>query len=378
MNPHVQPLARSHRKLIFILLLCAFLFSMPVFMFYATGYRYDFFSKSPSITATGGMYIAAETLDSVIFVDEIEVTNARVFRNASYIQGLLPGVHRLHIQAPGFYTWVKELSVYPHIVTEAEAFNLPIIPQVRLITEYETNEGRPLVQVGTSTDAIFLSLASTTISLVATTTKATSTFLVNQEYVLLKTLFAEKASTTKKRILNEEKFGFATTTLPEEVLATSTITKNNITLYQTNEEVFAKAIGIGKQIPHYYCTSKFAQTSTTDLSLDLQQVLEEEGDVVFENKLNEISASGLSCRTDIRIDRKWQNVQDFNFFPGNEDLILMHLDEGIYVVEIDDRAWQNTQVLYPGRDLMMLVDGNSIFIKDGDIIVEALTELIVP
>jgi hypothetical protein len=56
----------------------------------------------------------------------------------------------------------------------------------------------------------------------------------------------------------------------------------------------------------------------------------------------------------------------------------MHLDEGIYVVEIDDRAWQNTQVLYPGQDLMMIVDGNSIFIKDGDIIVEALTELIVP
>jgi hypothetical protein len=73
-----------------------------------------------------------------------------------------------------------------------------------------------------------------------------------------------------------------------------------------------------------------------------------------------------------------QNVQDFNFFPGNEDLILMHLDEGIYLVEIDDRAWQNTQLLYPGRNLIMLVDGNSIFIKDGDIIVEALTELIIP
>jgi hypothetical protein len=351
---------------------------MPVFMFYATGYRYDFFSKSPSITATGGMYIAAETLDSAIFVDESEVKNARVFRNASYIQGLTPGLHRLHIQAPGFYTWVKELSVYPHIVTEAEAFNLPIVPQVRPITKFETSEGFPLVQVSTTTEFSVLSFASTTIPLIATTTKATSTLIVNPEYALLETLFAEKASTTKKRILDEERFGFATTTLPEIVLATTTITRNNITLYESGEEVFAKAIGTGKQIPHYFCTSQFEQATTTDLSLDLQQVLEEEGDVVFENKLNEISASGLSCRTDIRIDRKWQNVQDFNFFPGNEDLILMHLDEGIYVVEIDDRAWQNTQVLYPGQNLMMLVDGNSIFIKDGDIIIEALTELIIP
>jgi hypothetical protein len=252
------------------------------------------------------------------------------------------------------------------------------VPQVRPITKFETSEGFPLVQVSTTTEFSVLSFASTTIPLIATTTKATSTLIVNPEYALLETLFAEKASTTKKRILDEERFGFATTTLPEIVLATTTITRNNIALYESGEEVFAKAIGTGKQIPHYFCTSQFEQATTTDLSLDLQQVLEEEGDVVFENKLNEISASGLSCRTDIRIDRKWQNVQDFNFFPGNEDLILMHLDEGIYVVEIDDRAWQNTQVLYPGQNLMMLVDGNSIFIKDGDIIIEALTELIIP
>lgn len=379
MKPNVQPLARWHRKLIFILLVCAFLFSMPVFMFYATGYRYDFFSKSPSITVTGGMYVAVDALDGAIFVDETEVKNARDFRNASYINGVTPGLHRLHVQAPRLYTWVKELSVYPHLVTEAESFNLPLVPQIRPVTQYETVDGAAIFVVkGTSSVPFILDFASSSIPFFSTTTKATSTFSVNQEYALLKSLFEEKASSTKKRLVDEEAFGFATSTKEDNISSTSTVTKNNITLYKAGEEVFAKAIGTGKQIPHYYCTSELTHSSSTDLGKDLQTVLEEQGETVLTNKLNELSATGLTCRTDIRIDRKWQNVIDFTFYPGNEDLILMHLEEGIYVVEIDDRAWQNTQVLYPGKNLMMLVEGNSIFIKDGSLILEALTELIVP
>lgn len=379
MKPNVQPLARWHRKLIFILLLCAFLFSMPVFMFYATGYRYDFFSKSPSITTTGGMYIAVDAIDGAIFVDETEVKNARDFRNASYINGMTPGLHRLHVQTPGLNTWVKELSVYPHLVTEARSFNLPIIPQVRPITMYDTLDGAAVfVITGTSSTTTILSMASSSIPFISTTTKAISTFSENPEYTLLKSLFAEKASSTKKRLVNEEKFGFATSTIEDDLSATTTITKNNITLYKAGEEVFAKAIGTGRQIPHYFCKNPLEQDTDAKLGDELQTVLEKEGETVLVNKLNELSTTGLTCRTDIRIDRKWQNVNDFNFFPGNEDLILMNLDEGIYVVEIDDRAWQNTQVLYPGKNLMMLVDGNSIFIKDGDLIFEALTALIVP
>ncbi len=79
------------------------------------------------------------------------------------------------------------------------------------------------------------------------------------------------------------------------------------------------------------------------------------------------------CRTDIRIDRKGQKVHDFDFVPDNVNLVLMHLDDGIYVTEIDDRSWQNVQLLYPGKDIMMLIYRDSIFIKEGKFIFEALT-----
>ena len=373
MKPQVTPLAYWHRKIIFIVLLLAFLFSLPAFMFYATGYRYDFFSGGPAITVTGGLYIAAEALDSSIYVNEIEVLNARVFRNASYIQGLVPSQHRVHVQAPGLHTWVKNLTVYPHIVTEAEAFNLPLIPQVRPITAFETQNGEAVFLGSTSTPT-FLVSASSTVLYVATSSNATSTYQVNTEYSLLAELFLEKASTTKKKNEVTETFSFSTSTTPkeEEVNATTTIISNNIALYERDKGVYVGALGSGRQVPHYFCTSQIE----IDAALEIADKAESaEGELFFENTLTELSNNTRECRTEIQMDTQGQAVIDFAFFPNTEDLVLLHLERGIYVVEVDDRAWQNAQLLYPGENLMMLVSGGNIFVKNGQAIMEVETEL---
>lgn len=373
MKPLVKPLAYWHRKAIFVLLLLAFLFSLPAFMFYATGYRYDFFSGTTSITATGGLYIAAESPNSTIFVDEVEVTNARVFRNASYIQGLVPSMHRVHVQSPGLHTWVKNLTVYPHIVTEAESFNMPLVPQVRPITPYQTTEGEAVFTGGTTTPSVLVT-ASSTVPFVATTSVATSTYRMSSEYTLIRDLFLEKASTT--RLLKKEPteaFSFSTSTpIKVESLATTTVISNNIALYKWGDSVYAAALGVGRQIPHYFCTSQVEIEAALDLE---ETLLVEEGEMFFENTLNELSNNTRECRTSIEIDTLGQSVIDFTFFPNNEDLVLMHLDNGIYVVEIDDRAWQNAQLLYPGTDITMLVYGGSIFVEQGTSLLEIITTL---
>jgi hypothetical protein len=372
MKPLVQPLAFWQRKLIFILLLLAFLFSLPVFMFYATGYRYDFFSDSPSITATGGLYLSAEALEIGIFVDEVEITNARIFRNASYIQGLTPGLHRVHVQSPGRHTWVKNLSVYPHIVTEAESFNLPLVPQVRPITEYQTSRGEAVFFVATTT-AVVLDGASSTVPLVLSTSTATSTLRVNQEFVLVKDLFAAQASTTAQLKKIEQSFSFATSTVDISTeVATTTVIRNNLALVQEGEDVVAYALGTGRQIPHYFCTTQveleggLKSEAAGDLAPD---------EILFEDTLVELSNNTRECRTKIIIDRKWQKVIDFNFLPKSENLVLMGLEDGVYVVEIDDRSWQNAQLLYAGTDLRMLVYSGGIFIKDGTTYLEVYTDI---
>lgn len=342
-------------------------------MFYATGYRYDFFSGAPTITATGGIYLSAEALDSVIYLDEKEVTNARLFRNASYIQGIEPRLHRVHVQALGLNTWVKELPVYPYIVTEAESFNLPVVPQVRPVTKYTSSLGEAVVFVS-STSTEVLSFASTSLPILATTTKATSTFTVNPEYVLLSDLFAEKASTTMQFKKDEKAFGFSTTTSTSaKEVATTTVVRNNLALYKTGDDVFTGVIDHDKKIPHYFCSNRAEIAANQEMEKSLLATKEEKTPDYISSS---IAINSLECRTSILMDRKNQTVQDFNFYPDSENLVLMMLDDGLYVVEVDDRAWQNSQRLYPGDNLMMIVYGGSIFIKDGDVIVEALTELI--
>jgi len=374
MKPHVEPLAHWRRKVIFIALLLAFIFSLPAFMFYATGYRYDFLSGSPTITATGGLYVTAEADDTSIYINEIEVTNARVFRNASYIQGLAPGLHRVHVQSPGLHTWVKNLSVYPHIVTEAESFNLHIVPQVRFITEYQTSSGVAVFVVSATSTQPVLPLSSSSIPYILSTSTATSTWRYSNEYALLADLFDVKASNTKQASVEPvASFLFSTTTKNEIIeSATTTIVRNNIALYQDGEEVYAQALGTGRQIPHYFCTSQVEIKSS--LKDELEEVLEaEKGELLFEQTLNELSNNTRECRTDIMINRHGKKVLEFAFLPQNANLVLLHLSDGIHVVEIDDRSWQNTQPLYEGNDIEMLIYGGSIFVREDGLIFEVKT-----
>lgn len=375
MQPEVKPLSYNHRNFIFIFLTAIFLLSLPAFIFYGLGYRYNFFAESPAITVTGGLYIVAATDNSQIYLDEVESDKARIFRKASYIQGITPGLHRVHVQAPGLHTWVKELMVSPQIVTEAEAFNLPIIPQVRPVTEYLTNNGESLYRV--VPDNIFAK-ASSSESYIISTSTSTSTLAVNPEFVILKELFNVKASTTAARLAfeekqNKEKFKFATITkeIIEIQLSTTTVNREGISLYRSGEDIFAKAIGKDSQVPSYYCSSQFA----TDTDNGLDNRLQNFGRLDQFTTSTQYKNQFRLCRTDIKLDRKWQKVHDFDFAPDNVNLVLMQLDDGIYMTEIDDRAWQNVQLLYPGKDLMMVVYRNNLFVKEDDFIFEALTAI---
>ena len=62
---------------------------------------------------------------------------------------------------------MKELPVTSHLVTESQAFNMPLVPLLRVISEYISATGSPVVA-----ERHFL-YASTTNEVLGTTTKAT-------------------------------------------------------------------------------------------------------------------------------------------------------------------------------------------------------------
>ena len=376
MGPHieVQPLPHKTRQRTFLFLVLVFLVSLPFLYLYATGYRFDF-QKPTNLISTGGIYVAVDIAGADIFIDGELVRETRTFRKAFYAQRLDAGTHRVHVQKDGYHTWVKELPVSERLVTEAEAFNLPLVPQVRVITPFQSATGTPVVR----TPLLF---ASTSEMVLATTTTATSTFTKNDEYTRLMENFnattTEIQESTKDQI--KDIFTTSTTTEVKGEEATSTITYNGVQLTRADDEVLATWVGSFEQMPYYYCAPDFPAYSTSSPANTLpSEVIPTPEDEVVpqgEDIMGPVQTipKDTVCDARIRIDRKWQKVSDFDFFPGSTDFVVMALDDGIYMVEVDDRSWQNVQPLIMGKDLAFHIENGSIYVYDGALIYQVLLQ----
>jgi hypothetical protein len=381
MTPTVemQPLSQKKRRFVFLVSLILFILAVPFSVFYAIGYRFDFGSEDfTNIKSVGGMYVRNDTDNTEMFINGEPVRDMRVFQRAAYIQNLEAGIHRLHVQGNDVQTWVKELPVYAHFVTEVTSFNMPKVPQIRLITNYtDPFDGRGVI-FDTATSTHF-SFASTTNLLSYATSTATSSLIVNPEYAYVRSLIA--SSTEMSEFLKEqrkekaEQFSFG-----PEVIATSTIeattTKmwRDFILSEKGGEVYITWNGPFEDVPYYYCVLFSGQKKTSlEYGEHVYKALFDQYDAQGDD-LNDVIGERI-CRKEIRIDRKEKDVRWFGFFPDSADLVLMQLNDGLYVVEVDDRAWQNTQLLYPGDAIEVVQDGGRIYIQDGPYYLEVFTEI---
>jgi hypothetical protein len=285
-------------------------------------------------------------------------------------------MHRVHVQGDNVQTWVKVLPVHAHFVTEVASFNVPKIPRVRLVTKWlDKTTGQSVVFAGVSTTTTSATVVN---DLLVSTTTATTSLQLNPEYTYIQSVF-DSAALVEKNIQAQKKppvekqttFNVPTSSA-RVIIATTTKINSDFALVQKADEVVMKYTGDSKNIPYYYCVQY----------QDNKQVAREYGLHVAESIAVQIGTSTKNdavdtrvCRTEIRIDRLQQNVDWFDFYPESTDLVLVLLQDGLYVVEVDDRAWQNTQLLYPGTDLEVVIDGERIFVAEGEQFLEVETEL---
>jgi hypothetical protein len=379
----LKGLSRTKRRLIFGFSLLLFIVAVPVSVFYAIGYRFDFSDKLDSIKSVGGMYVRNDVQNTEMFIDDTPVKDMRIFQKAAYIQNLEEGMHRIHVQGALVQTWVKELPVYAHFVTELASFNLPKVPQIRIITQLnDTATGKGVV-FENATSTVF-SFASTTNQLrLATTSKKvvkTNTFATSTEYVYIKSLFA--SSTQEKVLLQQLKnpikktsFDVATTDA-RAIIATTTKTWRNFKLYEQGSDVYISWQGDAQSVPYYYCVEHFSPEKTAlEYGTHVYKALIEQ--FASTTKPSDFEEQRV-CRDSIRIDNENKKVLWFDFYPDSTDIILMLLDDGLYAVEVDDRAWQNIQPIYPGKNIDVIQNGGSIYVHDGKYFVEVFTEVQVP
>ncbi len=379
--PGVQPLPYKSRQRTFGLLFFLFITSLPFLYLYATGYRFDL-DMPTNFVSTGGLYVAAERTGAEIYIDGELVRETRVFRKAFYAQNLDPGTHRVYVQKNDHHTWVKELPVSAHLVTEAQAFNLPIVPQVRVISEWLSATSSAIVRTP-------LLLASTTNEILATSTKATSTFTHNTEYINLIKFFATSTATTtiqKHTVVEriDELLTASSTATTTGSLATTTKEYGGVRLFEDGDELYAQWVGPFEEMPYYYCAEDFPRYSTStattsDLIAEVSTVSEDvslEAGARASDLIHPVQTvpKDAVCKPTIPIDRKGQAISSFDYYPGSIDFVVIALEDGVYVVEVDDRSWQNVQPLIMGKDLHMHVENGSIYVYDGNLIYQIIQE----
>lgn len=59
-------------------------------------------------------------------------------------------------------------------------------------------------------------------------------------------------------------------------------------------------------------------------------------------------------------------IKRFDFYPDRDDAIILTLDDGIYVTELDNRQYQNVYPIYLGKEPDFRVRNNTVYVRDGD------------
>ena len=122
--------------------------------------------------------------------------------------------------------WIKEITVYPYLVTEATVFNLPTRPQVRLVTEYLTNTDSGVVFGAALPNPTFATVVNRD-ELLATTDTATTTYQENPEYQAVSFLLATTSPEIKSSGDTATKTE-STTTIEAAELSTTTLTETEL------------------------------------------------------------------------------------------------------------------------------------------------------
>jgi hypothetical protein len=152
-------------------------------------------------------------------------------------------------------------------------------------------------------------------------------------------------------------------------------------LFEREGDVYVRYEGDEASIPYYFCVPAEIDTASTSARYQAQLIAAEEayakeqGTTSSTTTAVHVNNTDLRCRHELKIDRQWSDVISFQFFPGSTDLILMHRKDGVYVTEADDRAWQNSQQIYPASAHAIKVDGGRIYVEDDGHLFEVLTQI---
>lgn len=158
---------------------------------------------------------------------------------------------------------------------------------------------------------------------------------INTEYTTLLSMFAPA-----KKQVTATSFFFGTTTPTIKKSAPDSIVKNDVEIWKEENKVYARWLGEPTATPYFFCTENKRTCFETSF--------------VFESKTK---------------------IQQLDFYPQRNDVIIISLPDGLYAMEMDKRTPQNFQLIYKASNPdFRIVDGSTIAVKDGASLFEVSIE----
>lgn len=319
----MKPLTKRQRSTSLIILGLLFIIMAPVIILYSLGYTLD---NTFTFKKTGGIFIHSDVSNSSVFIDKEFFKSSGIFTKNTLIQDLVPNKkYLIETQKEGYQSWIKEIYVYPSIVSEGSVLMMPSKFEIREIFKYVDQEG-----------------------------DATSTLIIknqseptNPEFVSISELFGSSTKKIIEKSITPVSTSTASTTLKKQ--------KNNLEIFFDdlqikNYEKLDNLIINGEEaswihngninlywmddvtsIPYYYCDGEEERVCTNKITLD------------------------------------WKDtIIKFAYIPGRDDAWMILTQKGIYAVEVDGRTNRNIQNIYMGDNLdFRLTKTDRLIIKKG-------------
>ncbi|TSC55204.1 MAG: hypothetical protein LiPW30_670 [Parcubacteria group bacterium LiPW_30] len=268
----IKPLSVKSRNIFFYLSIVIFLIAVPVLVLYTTGYRFG----EGIISKTGGISVYLSPSGSSLYINGKFNDTLGFLSRSFFVQDLKVGSYSIEVKKEGYYSWKKNIVVYPKIVTENYSFLSPEKFVLKEITQFS----KPKDIVSTTTKETIKIATSTT------------------EYLEVKALFEKKKLTKaeeKKEILAMENIyeKFSIDKADDILVSGKSI------VYLKENVVLASWIGNVSDAPYFFHVSTSTVATTTAI---------------------------------FRSDEKISNIE---FYPGRTDVVLMEMPSGIFALQLN-------------------------------------------
>lgn len=324
----MKPLNKWKRRSLLFTLVIIFLILGPWIILNSFGYRVD---NAFDLVKTGGLYIHSDTTGLDLFINGKYIKNNNALARNLFVQKLKPNTrYKVEVHKEDFHSWVKEIYVYPSIVSEGRIFMLPIEIEKEEVFPFFNEEGEGV----NSPIPGFTKVSRTTTGKIIPE---------NKNYIDIVTLFEGENPYEEK--------------VPEVVESKSILDK---------EEVL--------ELPKHYIELGIEDPEKLDNLIETSDEISwlKDGNIVLYwiDKIDSIpyyycgGEKERICNNQIILD--WSEpIKKFEYFGRRNDVWVVLVNDGIYAVEVDPRSQRNIQPIYLGSNLDFEISGSGkIFVKE--------------